>query len=452
MSEHVIRRGLNIPIAGAASGAPEDLPLPSTVSVDPREFHGVVPRLLARAGDTVTRGAALFQSKRRPDVHFLSPVGGTVREVKRGHRRVITDIVIDVDASSTEAVEFKSWTPSALAGISRDDARSQLMAGGLWFSLRQRPLDLVADPEQAPQAILIAGTETGPLMPGADVLLDAGAKDQVQAGVHVLNALTDGPVYLTTTSGESHPALSGIQGVATHSFKGPHPAGDPVVQINYVTPPKGDGVVWYIQAWEVARIGRLFLEGAYPADKIYAAVGAGVVRPRFVRTVVGAPVADIVGEVKSGDMRWLRGSVLTGTRVGSDTYGGWYTSAVHVFPDEVPRRLLGWMLPAFGVYSVNRSFLAGWTGGKNRDLRPGLHGGHRGLVPTGAYRKVVATPDIEPEFLMKALTSGDIEEALQLGLLDMSAEEAALCTYVCPSKIEFDVLLRRELDRYEKET
>jgi Na+-transporting NADH:ubiquinone oxidoreductase subunit A len=452
MSEHVIRRGLNIPIAGGASGAPESMPLPQTVSVDPREFHGVVPRLLARAGDKVVRGAPLFQAKRRPDVHFLSPVSGTVREVKRGQRRVITDIVVDVDPTSTDAAEFRSWSASELSAISRDDARAQLMAGGLWFSLRQRPLDRMAEPSDSPQAILICGTETGPLMPGPDVLLDPAAKDQVQAGVHVLSALTEGPVFLTTLAGSSHPALTGLSGVQHEVFKGAHPAGDATVQINHCTPPRGDGVVWYVSAWEVARIGRLFLEGKYPADKVYAAVGLGVARPRFVRTVVGAPLADIVGETASGPLRWLRGSVLTGTRVDADTYGGWHTSAVHVLVDEVPRRLFGWMMPALGMYSVHKAFLAGWVGAKDKDLRPGLHGGHRGLVPVGAYRKVVATPDIEAEFLMKALASGDIEESIKLGLLDMSIEEAALCTYVCPSKIEFDVLLRRELDRYEQET
>ena len=73
------------------------------------------------------------------------------------------------------------------------------------------------------------------------------------------------------------------------------------------------------------------------------------------------------------------------------------------------------------------------------------------LVPIGIYDKVVATPDILPEFLFKSIVAGDLEEAIALGLLDISMEEAALCTYICPSKIEFDELLKQGLAMYEKE-
>ena len=73
------------------------------------------------------------------------------------------------------------------------------------------------------------------------------------------------------------------------------------------------------------------------------------------------------------------------------------------------------------------------------------------MVPIGAYDRVVATPDILPEFLFKSIVAGDLEESIQLGLLDMTEEEAALCTYICPSKIEFDVLLREGIALYEKE-
>lgn len=451
MSDLVIRRGLDIPIAGGATGAAVDLPLPATVSIDPREFRGITPRPAAREGDRVKQGQALFHAKKRPDMHFLSPVSGVVREVKRGRRRVITGIVVETDSSSQESVSFKAWDAASLGKIGREDAKAQILAGGLWWSLRTRPLNRVADPDVVPQGILVAATESGPLQPGADQLLPQDAKAHLQAGLQVLAALTDGPVHLTVPAGSSHPALQGLTGVQRHTVKGPHPAGDPTVQINHIQPPKGDGQVWYIHAWEAARIGRLFLEGRYPADKVYAAVGVSVKTPRFVKTIVGAPVAAVVGAVADGPQRWIRGSVLTGERIEPDTYGGWYTAAIHVLPDEVPRRLFGWMMPALGQYSVHRAFLTGWTGAKARDLRPGLQGGYRGLVPVGQYRKVVATPDIQPEFLMKALSAGDLEESISLGLLDLSEEEAALCTYVCPSKVEYDVLLQKGLEMYEKE-
>ena len=45
MPEHVVSRGLDIPIAGQASGQPVDLPTPATVAYAPTEFRGIKPRL-----------------------------------------------------------------------------------------------------------------------------------------------------------------------------------------------------------------------------------------------------------------------------------------------------------------------------------------------------------------------------------------------------------------------
>ena len=72
-------------------------------------------------------------------------------------------------------------------------------------------------------------------------------------------------------------------------------------------------------------------------------------------------------------------------------------------------------------------------------------------MPIGVYRKVVVTPDIDIPFLFKSISAGDIEESIQLGLLDLSEEEAALCTFICPSKIEFDEMLRKGIRQYIQE-
>jgi Na+-transporting NADH:ubiquinone oxidoreductase subunit A len=124
-----------------------------------------------------------------------------------------------------------------------------------------------------------------------------------------------------------------------------------------------------------------------------------------------------------------------------------------VLPETVERSILGWALPALKHWSFHRTFLSGFTKPSRAfDLRPGLYGGHRAMVPIGVYHKVMATPDVLPEFLFKAIVAGDLEESVQLGLLDISEEEAALCSYICPSKIEFGVLLRQGLDLYVQET
>jgi len=362
---------------------------------------------------------------------------------------VITDVVVERKGDATEALP--SFSPAELAKLSREEAVEAAAATGMWPALRTRPLDRVPSPDVVPQSILIGAMETGPLQPGPDVLLDADDADALQAAITVLAKLTDGPVHLARRKGAAHPALDGLSGVQAHTFSGPHPAGDMGVQVNHVDPPRGQNQVWVIRAWDAALLGRTLLTGEVQSERIYAAVGAGCSEPRFVKTLLGAPLSHITSA--KTESRWISGSVLTGMASSEERWAPFGPRAIHLLPDEVPRYLFGWALPALGAWSFHRAFLSAFTGAPKSgvDLRPGLFGGERAIVPIGAYNKVVATPDILPDFLFKSIIAGDLEESISLGLLDITQEEAALCTYVCPSKVEFDVILRQGLERYEQE-
>ncbi len=450
MVEHVVKRGLDIPIKGRATGAPVDLPDPATVAYSPTEFRGITPRMAVREGDAVNAGQVLFFHKSNPDLVFRSPVAGRLVEVRRGARRVITDVVVEIDGDAAES--FPTRSPSEVASIGREDAVAALLASGMWGALRTRPLDKVPDPAVTPQAIVVCASDSGPLMPSAAELLDDGDQEALQAAVHALRALTDGKVYLTQHGAGGHPVVSAIEGVEHHLFRGPHPAGDAAVHVNLLEPPAANREVWTVRAWDAVCMGRFLLEGRFEARRVYAAVGAGVRAPRFVRTLLGAPLRHVVGEVADGPLRWIRGSVLTGEAVDADRWAAFGARAVHVLPEEVPRYLFGWALPALGRWSFHKAFLSGYTHPTTeQDLRPGLYGGHRAIVPVGYYSKVVVTPDLLPDFLVKSIVAGDLLESLRLGLLDMTDEEAALCTYICPSKTEFRTWLRKGLDQYEAE-
>jgi Na+-transporting NADH:ubiquinone oxidoreductase subunit A len=45
----------------------------------------------------------------------------------------------------------------------------------------------------------------------------------------------------------------------------------------------------------------------------------------------------------------------------------------------------------------------------------------------------------------------EIEDMIGLGLLEVDEEDFALCTYICPSKIDFGAYVRQGLDILEKE-
>ena len=59
--------------------------------------------------------------------------------------------------------------------------------------------------------------------------------------------------------------------------------------------------------------------------------------------------------------------------------------------------------------------------------------------------------DILPTFLLRSLAANDIEEAENLGCLELDEEDLALCSYVCPSKIDHGKNLRDMLTLIEKE-
>jgi Na+-transporting NADH:ubiquinone oxidoreductase subunit A len=44
-----------------------------------------------------------------------------------------------------------------------------------------------------------------------------------------------------------------------------------------------------------------------------------------------------------------------------------------------------------------------------------------------------------------------IEDAEQLGILELDEEDLALCTFVCPSKLNYQEMLRENLNIIEKE-
>ena len=72
------------------------------------------------------------------------------------------------------------------------------------------------------------------------------------------------------------------------------------------------------------------------------------------------------------------------------------------------------------------------------------------MVPIGMYERVMPL-DILPTFLLRALIVGDLEEAEQLGCLELDEEDLALCTFVCPGKYEYGPYLRLALTQIERE-
>ncbi|KAB2869171.1 MAG: NADH:ubiquinone reductase (Na(+)-transporting) subunit A, partial [Bacteroidales bacterium] len=148
--------------------------------------------------------------------------------------------------------------------------------------------------------------------------------------------------------------------------------------------------------------------------------------------------------------RFISGNVLTGTKVETIGFLGFYDNMVTVIPEGKHHEFFGWMAPGFNKYSATRTFLAKLIPGKSFKLDTNINGGERAYVLTGQYEKVLPM-DIYPVYLIKAIMTNDIDKMEQLGIYEVVEEDLALCEYVCTSKTEVQDILRKGIDTMIKE-
>jgi Na+-transporting NADH:ubiquinone oxidoreductase subunit A len=210
---------------------------------------------------------------------------------------------------------------------------------------------------------------------------------------------------------------------------------------------------YYLGAQDAADMGELLLSGRLPISRVVGLGGPGAVRPRHLRTRIGASLdALLEEELSPGSQRVLSGSVLSGREARGEIHGylGRYHNQIAALSDDAPRRFLGWLEPGSRRFSHTRLFLSALLRPRDLAFSTELHGGKRALVPTGAYERVMPF-EMMPNFLLRAILAGDVETAEELGVLELEEEDLALCSLVCPSKIEYGPALRDMLTRIEKE-
>jgi len=210
--------------------------------------------------------------------------------------------------------------------------------------------------------------------------------------------------------------------------------------------------VWHVGYQDVAAIGHLLATGRIDVGRVIALAGPGVARPRLLRTRLGAATDELVaGELAPGAQRVVSGSVLDGrTAAGEATgYLGRYHLQVSALPEGNRREFLGWLAPGREKHSLTGVVLGAFAR-RALPLTTTTNGSPRAMVPIGTYERVMPL-DLLPTFLLRALITGDDEQAEALGCLELDEEDLALCTYVCPGKYEYGPLLRGALERIAKD-
>ncbi|MGR9115670.1 MAG: Na(+)-translocating NADH-quinone reductase subunit A [Gammaproteobacteria bacterium] len=447
-----IRRGLDLPLSGQPKQIVENAATPKTVAILGIDYVGLKPKLAVKQFDSVIKGQLLFNDKRIPSLRFTAPGSGIVTAINRGERRALLSVVIELsDRDSGEAVQFKSYSDAEIVTLPREDIVEQMLASGQWTALRTRPFDKVADPETVPHSVFITAIDTNPLAPAAAPIMAGHEQDWVN-GIRLLAKLTDGKIFLCKRPQTQFPE-AGIDNLVTEDFAGPHPAGNVGTHIHFLDPVYLGKSVWHIGLQDVIAVGRLFTTGQLYTDRIAALAGPAVKSPRLIKTRIGAALADhCAGELIAGDHRIISGSVLSGhTASGATGFLGRYHQQISVLSEDRERKFLGWLGPGLKRYSIRPIFLSRFTPGARFEFTTSTNGEVRAIIPSGSFEKVMPL-DIMPLFLLRALAVEDFEEAESLGCLELAEEDLALCAFVCPSKLEFGPLLRRNLELIEAQS
>ncbi|MCL1146664.1 Na(+)-translocating NADH-quinone reductase subunit A [Shewanella marinintestina] len=442
-----IKKGLNVPIAGAPKQVINDTKSSTHVALLGEEYIGLKPTMLVEEGDIVQKGQALFEDKKTPGVIYTAPASGKIVAINRGERRLFQSIVIECNDDAP-----KTFAPcKAFNELSREDVQAKLVESGLWTALRTRPFSKVPQLNTSPAGIFVSAMDTNPLAAEPRLII-AEQTEAFAAGLQILSLLTDGKVHLCQEAGESLPGHD-LAKVSNHFFAGVHPAGIVGTHIHFVLPASLERPVWHLGYQDVIAYGKLFLTGELYTDRVVALAGPDVINPRLIRVQAGAKLSEVVaGELNEGNSRVVSGSVLSGhTAKGPHDFLGRFNNQISVLQEDAKHQVLPWVRGGSQKFSITRAVTSRLKGAKQLfDFTTHTGGSARAMMAFGQLDRVMPL-DILPTLLVRDLVVRDTDEAQQLGALELDEEDLALCTFVCPGKYDFGKELRACLEIIERE-
>jgi len=447
--QFIIKEGLDLPITGGPKQIIEDGNSVSTVAILGTDYVGMKPTMLVSEGDSVKLGQALFTDKKNPGVLFTSPGAGVIKAVHRGEKRALLSVVIELKGAAK--VSFHQYRESDLVNLTAEQVKENLVASGLWPTLRTRPYGKIPALNSTPSAIFVTAIDTRPLAADPAIIIRERSND-FNNGLTVLANLTAGKLYVCKATGVDMP----VANVATVAeFSGPHPAGLPSTHIHFIDAVNINKFAWHLDYQAVIAIGALFTSGQLNVERVISLAGPTVKNPRLIRTRVGANTDDLVaGELLDElESRVISGSVLYGhTASDWSAFLGCYSNQVSALQEGRAREFFGWIVAGKNKYSALNVYTSSVDRKDHRlfPLTTDKNGSNRAIVPVGAYESVMPM-DILATPLLKALVIGDSDQAQLLGCLELDEEDVSLFTFVDPGKHDFGPVLRANLTKIEKE-
>ena len=443
---HVLKKGFDIKLEGEAAGDIADAAGVTRYAMQPPNWRGIapIPKMHVAVGDNVTAGQPLFFDKQNPEIQFVAPVSGEVIEINRGAKRAIVEVVILAD----KEIQYKQFNAPDVDSASRDEIVEFLLESGAWTLFNQRPYDILAPKDSTPENIFISTFDTAPLAPDLNMVVD-GRDADFQAGLDVLNRLTEGAVHLGLDGRDGKSpaaAYANATNVTKHYFRGPHPCGNVGVQIHHTAPINAGAHVWSLKVQDVMTLGALFTRGQYDTTRIVALTGEPLEQSGYVRTYMGANISELLkGNTVTGKVRMISGDVLSGQAKPPKGYLNAADDQLTVVTEGDDYEMFGWLLPSKARPSISKTYPTTAMSDLRFVADTNTHGEKRAFVVTGQYERVLPM-DIYPQHLLKAIMAKDFERMEGLGIYELSEEDIALCEFACTSKMPLQQILREGLD------
>ncbi|MEF9496807.1 Na(+)-translocating NADH-quinone reductase subunit A [Chlamydia sp. 04-14] len=455
-----ITRGLDLSLQGSPkeSGFLKRID-PTLVSVDLRPYSALALKLKVEQDDVVASGSPVAEYKNFPGVFITSPVSGTVKEIRRGDKRSLLDVVI----KKTPGQNLTEYSYD-LSKLSQKELLEIFKKEGLFSLFKQRPFDIPALPNQAPRDVFINLADNRPFTPSTEKHLAVFSSREegfyvFNVGVRAIAKLFGLCPHIVSTDRLAIPEKD-LKSIAhLHKITGPYPSGSPSTHIHYIAPITSEkDIVFTISFQEVLTIGHLFLKGRILNEQVVALAGSGLKSSlrRYVITTKGADFQSLLSlEDISSDVSLISGDPLTGRLCDKESIPclGMRDSTISVIPNPKTRQAFNFLRLGINKPTRTRTYLSGFLKRKHTYMDPdtNLHGETRPIIDTEIYDKVMPMK-IPVVPLIKAVITKDFELACMLGFLEVCPEDFALPTFIDPSKTEMLTIIKESLKDYAKET
>ena len=160
-----LRRGLDIPLAGAPEQRMSTRPTVRSVALVGVDYLGLRPALEVRGGRSAFASASACSPTRKcPVCASVAPGSGEVTGINRGQRRMLQSVVVRLDGAKTS--RRKHFRPPAGTAWSRWTVA--LWWTGCWSpdcgpAFRTRPFSKIPAADAEPAAIFVTAMDSNPL-------------------------------------------------------------------------------------------------------------------------------------------------------------------------------------------------------------------------------------------------------------------------------------------------